>query len=660
MNITNEGSTLKLSWDPVSDNGSSYTYQIRAVAQNGSMTPLSNPQTINVVSGIKGYSIVIDQNPDTIPNGTITTTQTSYSQTVTAGEKYYIHIASVDNSGNVSDVKHYSYEFPALVATAMPQDNSVFLNWWINDSKQSYNYMIYKKDENATEFQTIPAKNTVKVLNIYPPVDEKITFTNWKGETFTLPKSASAKMWLEMPNAEDPKGYGKGLISVDTVSITDFNRNPSYYLKDSNGNYKYDVIYEGAWDANNGNQYDTDYTLQAVQEIIDFIKSGGGYLCGHDTIMNPNEAKWAKNASMLKDYLNIKLRNMDGMPSFNNLGNTKIQIVKKGLLTNYPWKIGDVGDMLNVPLSHTTGQYALGDVWLKYVSPFNSYPGPEVNLPNGGTNNFYLVTWNNTAMIQTGHSDGSATADEQKILANALFYLAQITNNNKWLDHSAQDITPPEKVSNINISTDEQKVSISFQEPIDKGNTYQYYVHAIGETGNTANSPIVSATITTGIKGYSYVIDKNPDTIPDNIIDTVLTTITKEFEEGGTYYLHIKAIDNAENASEVTTVPFVVEDPLQVSALEIIDLVNPPLGTTLPVYYPVTNPVHIKAGYKITMAVRHKGADRIDFKLYADGKPLYVHTDSGDTTVISKTTTRNENVTYFVFGWIKKCLKERY
>ena len=38
-------------------------------------------------------------------------------------------------------------------------------------------------------------------------------------------------------------------------------------------------------------------------------------------------------------------------------------------------------------------------------------------------NNFYLSTYNNTAMIQTGHSNCQATSDEQKIIANTIFFM---------------------------------------------------------------------------------------------------------------------------------------------------------------------------------------------------------------------------------------------
>jgi hypothetical protein len=53
---------------------------------------------------------------------------------------------------------------------------------------------------------------------------------------------------------------------------------------------------------------------------------------------------------------------------------------------------------------------ASGEVWLTF---------------NGITDTnkaIYLTTWGNNAFIQTGHSSGSATEDEKKIIANIILY----------------------------------------------------------------------------------------------------------------------------------------------------------------------------------------------------------------------------------------------
>ena len=92
------------------------------------------------------------------------------------------------------------------------------------------------------------------------------------------------------------------------------------------------------------------------------------------------------------------------------------------------------------------------------------------NLPKTPEYNYkyYLTTWNNTAMIQTGHSKGESTEDERKVLANTLFYLKQLTKKTEVLDNSARDIADPNKVNNVNLIMNKDGTStIKFNRPED-------------------------------------------------------------------------------------------------------------------------------------------------------------------------------------------------
>ena len=90
------------------------------------------------------------------------------------------------------------------------------------------------------------------------------------------------------------------------------------------------------------------------------------------------------------------------------------------------------------------------------------------DLPKGINYNYYLTTWNNTAMIQTGHSNGQSTEDERKVLANTLFHLKQLIKKTEVLDNSARDIADPNKPANITtaVNTD-NTTNISFRKPED-------------------------------------------------------------------------------------------------------------------------------------------------------------------------------------------------
>jgi hypothetical protein len=430
-----------------------------------------------------------------------------------------------------------------LTATPNPSGNYVALNWTNSDKSQPYSYMLYSKSVHESTFQSIPAKDSAKVLNIYPVVTPTVSFTTWQGKSYTLPKSASLKMWMETPNEYDSKGYGKGLISVDTVSISNFNANPDAYLKNADGSYRYDVLYFGAWDSN-GNQ---DLTATAETKTDAFIKTGRGVLFGHDTMVD-NDRISMPNFFKLAHYCNIQT-----IPKYTILGGAQIKVAKKGLLTNYPWKIGDVGTVLNVPLSHSN-QLSFGDVWMTYQQPYTYSGSAEATGSGGqGTNTFYLTSWSNCAMIQTGHSDGEATPDEQRVTANTLFYLAQITTDTSWNDHKGQDLDAPYKpaISSVTHNSDRTQYTVNYSSQ-DSATGYQYYVEATGQNdGVKYDSPVISTSLKTGMKGYSIVVDNSPDTVPDGSITTTSGSYTFSRPSGSSFYIHIAAVDNAGNISAV-------------------------------------------------------------------------------------------------------------
>ena len=100
--------------------------------------------------------------------------------------------------------------------------------------------------------------------------------------------------------------------------------------------------------------------------------------------------------------------------------------------------------------------------YLKKENLQNAPQGPEYNYK------YYLTTWNNTAMIQTGHSNGESTEDERKVLANTLFYLKQLTKKTEVLDNSARDIADPNKVEGIStIVNENNNTTVKFRKPED-------------------------------------------------------------------------------------------------------------------------------------------------------------------------------------------------
>ncbi|MCU5279952.1 hypothetical protein OCA22_16170 [Bacillus cereus] len=538
---------LSISFEKPKDVGTKYTYSIRGLSKNGE-TPVSKNKEVEITAGIKGYSYLIDKNPTTIPSNKINLTTESLKTSLKEQGQYYLHLKTIDNQGNVSEVKHMPIEIPELIAKANNQENFVNLEW-TKGSVEPYTYKVFKKQEGSKEFQTTSTssyKDGIHVLEIYPETRSQddtnkdyipmIDFSNWKGESFTLPKSASLKKWMEEPNKENEKGYGKGLIHVDTVSITEFNKNPSMI-------HKYDELVFGLWNNNNWQDISND----SVSEVNTFVASGKGLLFGHDTIhhLRPNFIKIGEGNGIEYVNENVYIYNGNNDKKQFVTGNSTVEINKKGLLTNYPWAIGDIGTKLKIPFAHTYKQKTAGDIWLRF-----NYGNIGMDDPL----NFYLTTRNNIAMIQTGHSNGEATPDEQKILSNTLFYLAQLTSKTELDDRSSQDVTSPTmpSITSMNLDSD-GNVSIDYKDAVDKGTEYEYYVEATGGNSNSKlKSNISKATITSGLKGYSIVVDERSDTVPDAEIETKGTSYTVSPPNTKDFYVHVASVDNVGNVSAVS------------------------------------------------------------------------------------------------------------
>lgn len=224
---------------------------------------------------------------------------------------------------------------------------SVYLDW-SGYNYSNKNFKVYKSADGGATYETVGIDYTsvtrVNCLQIYP----------------ISTASNQLKNWMET------NGYGKNIIKVDSVYIDDFNSNPNNYLKDVNGNYKYDVIFFGTWDSNNNK----GLSVNASSATEAFIKSGRGCIFGHDTIawtaINGGTEGYNTEFNRLSKYVNITHNNYWGN-GINDIS-SNVKITKKGLFTTYPWYIGEIGTVLTIPQAHNVGQTANGSIWLKFTN----------------------------------------------------------------------------------------------------------------------------------------------------------------------------------------------------------------------------------------------------------------------------------------------------
>lgn len=217
---------------------------------------------------------------------------------------------------------------------------------------------------------------------------------------------------------------------------------------------------------------------------------------------------------------------------------------------------------MEIPYSHTSGQYVPENsgatIWMEYSGFDNK-------------DNYYLITKGSCAMIQTGHS-GWATDDERKILANTLFYLKRMTDATAATDNDFYDVEKPAvtdmTVKGVNDDTIEMILNSE-----DFGTDYQYYVSAIPYSGvdnERIKSNVENLTAVSGIKGFVYAVSDSDEPMDiveydenhEHVInvqnadtDGKLNISIEAPELDKKQYLHVYAIDNADNVSDERIIP---------------------------------------------------------------------------------------------------------
>ena len=474
-----------------------------------------------------------------------------------------------------------------LSVTNVVGENYNKLNW--TNLGKGYTYRVYQKGQDDAVYQTIPTKKSVRTLNVYPDYNNeynKVSNTGKSGGQIDLdgksvPDSGILKTWLLKENIND--------VTIDCVSLSSFNTNPSKYLKKIDGKWNYDSVFYGMWNLEPDIVYPSDLAIDYLKEYID---EGQGFMTSHHTIgysgLDRGINKLAKdmgveifanNTQLSRDsngnkYSTVSFECLEkGLNTWQSSywpSGNKVKIVKNGLLINYPFKVGNVGDVIDIEPMHGLSVFGTGDVWMNVVDPAahncdESMKFREINKSpttgKEGTNNFYVHTYNNTAIINSGHSFPKITTAETRIIANTLYYLSQVTEENYCDDHKGQDVTAPDKptIKSVNVTNGiNKKVNINLNEVDDKGTKYNYFVKATEEgTNRIIKSNEVSTEVKSGFKGYSIVVDQNENTVPENKVITESTNYTIDAQYDSDFYVHVAAVDNAGNVSEVSTYKYV-------------------------------------------------------------------------------------------------------
>ena len=464
---------------------------------------------------------------------------------------------------------HGNYSFDDIA-----DSGSVKLNWvGLPNLADGYKVERSTDDVNWEEISSNYGKK-VKILNVYPN-DAKYL-----------------KAWMT-PITDS--------IEVDEVSLEEFNKNYKDYIEDD-GSSIYDGLYFGSADSNGGWVTGVnDLTDKSQPVVAKFADTGRSIILGHDTISTAQTGH--KYFNTFAPKLDLWVRYLPGQSTDYKVGNStnwlssrQVQISNSGSLTKYPFKI--TSTVKDISLTHTVDQYYLYNSdairWMVFVPPFkNNDQGPELKEPDYlydnqnrkvGDDNWYLITKNNYAMIQTGHITGSCTPDEAKIIANTIYYTSTLNTSNSGTDPQAKDKVAPNTPNLTSNDTNNDKFDLTIKS---QDNPSYYYYQVTGNVNDkTSNkltpksSDVIQQQVLSDIKGYFYAIDSNsnPGTNAANVkykdsdpskVDTSAANFLKvtqpntngnsatltndQLLKNSKNYIHVVAVDRDNNISTVQT-----------------------------------------------------------------------------------------------------------
>jgi len=240
-----------------------------------------------------------------------------------------------------------------------------------------------------------------------------------------------------------------------------------------------------------------------------------------------------------------------------------------------PFKLGSRGDVIYALDCHTISQYImpqyhdnlLGEFYnaASYVGD-TTYAGTELGYTRMNRHNTFCYASGQMSQLQTGHSAMSGknpeygyTKQEYEFMVNLMFHL-----NKRLL--RVKDYTTKGFKDNANpdapvIKVSDDKSSISWTKPQDRGTTYTYKVEKQSSTGAiTILGLNKTFTNTKGIDHYRYCVDTNPNTQIDyqtsnvtRVDDTSGASLEVVDLRGSNYtgilYFHVTAVDGAGNMS---------------------------------------------------------------------------------------------------------------
>ncbi|AST06596.1 hypothetical protein AF2641_06915 [Anoxybacillus flavithermus] len=249
-------------------------------------------------------------------------------------------------------------------------------------------------EKGFVKFQDVPA--TIKVLQIRKGND------------------ASSLLNTKNMNPSFLTRANEYSISIDVTTLTDFQKSKTYEPNYSHEviNGKYDMIIFGFADCYNGCSPVTSLSSNVVQSVKNFIQSGQSVMFTHDVMFGANNV-WVNEFGPIVGQIQPQTDLGNGAPN----PSTSTKQVNSGLMTNYPFPLGD-----NITIATTHNQYYTLDLEDENVITWYNIDGSPRDVYDSW-NHYYTYSKGNVTYSGTGHV-GTTSAfpeEEQKLFVNTMY-----------------------------------------------------------------------------------------------------------------------------------------------------------------------------------------------------------------------------------------------
>ena len=447
------------------DTGTSFAYKVIGT-KNGVTSTSNTTEPINIITGLKGFSYIIDQSPNTEPEDVI-----NYEVNVQADKMadigikldkkyinsgYYIHVKAIDKVGNVSETLHIPLNYEEREFNLYKTYQEIKD---INDrglaGTEGWNYINLDWDKLTvkTEYQN-PA--------IIVAVDRSGSMTH--GDKIGKAKNAAKTFVTNI----------LGKLPQSQIGVIGFSNDSNVYINPTNN------LQSILNSINSINLWDRTFTATGVNKAREMLRN----------INTKNKVLVIITDGYPEDSWETSVAMANARSEGIKIITLSIEVNNSTLINgsdeHYLVSSGD--NSIYNTLSQTIYNNIIDTVTPKY----NLFRKKE------GDTNYIQVT--------------------------------NLITQNSYSDKDAKDLSGPLKpIGSMSLSQDKQSLNLKIWVE-DVGTSYEYYAEAImGDTGKIIYSNNVVQEVKTGVKGFAWTIDSNSNTDPGSNISELPETFDKSY-----------------------------------------------------------------------------------------------------------------------------------